>query len=600
MSNKDNDTDNVVELLKQPHFGKQDAGIPASVDPVMETTLVLTLDQLVEYDRNPRNAPNAEYETLRASYLKTGASNTLLVVTKRPGEERYFPAAGGNTRLRILKELWEETGDEKYYRIDCKFIPFRDDRKILIDHLVENDNRADYIFIDRAKGIFQIYDDLNDEHMKAHKKPLSQRAFIDLLVNEGYPKISQTQLIRFQYAVRLYEHIPLALDGGMHDNATRLLQKTQDSLKEFMDLASGGIPELAAEFDRFWNLILEDLDNPDGIDLDVVAHRIFEALAPTVARRVPELDDGQIIARLKHLWDQWREDRTLSVSLRQGSASRRADPHSTRAGSLHRYTEDERETFARDLGDSGGLPAGGESGSDTRHPDRQADQSGDGPLPPGGASGPPDHGGHAPDLSEHNLSGRQEQDPPPGGVEHTRAVERKIELYNGINEETFRYAQPLAESCGIGDLIVPIGKVGFGYVIDLPDPKRPMDSFARICWWLLWDFSGITTDPGSIPQHLEQELKGTRIAHNYAVIAGGRASATRQELDALPPDRRQAKILEIFRNVVNSTVPRSHDHCRFLLMMPPSQYRELTAFIEFRRKAHELYESIVEELERTS
>ena len=596
MSNKDNDTDNVVELIKQPHFGKQDSGIPASMDPVMETTLVLTLDQLVEYDRNPRNAPNAEYETLRASYIKTGASNTLLVVTKRPGEERYFPAAGGNTRLRILKELWEETGDEKYYRIDCKFIPYRDDTKVLIAHLSENDNRGDYIFIDRAKGIVGIYAQMKKENGGS----LSLRAFIKQVEDQGYSKLSLGQLSRFQYAVRLYEHIPQALDGGMHDRAVRRLQEVQDSLKEFMDLASGGIPELAAEFDRFWNLILEDLDNPDGIDFDVVAHRVFEALAPTVARRVPELDDGQIIARLQHLWDQWREDRTLSVSLRQGSASRRDDPYSTRAGSLHRYTEDERETFARDLGDSGGVPTGGESGSDTGHPDRQPDQSGDGSLPPGGASGLPGHGEHAPDLSEHNLSGRQGQDPPPGGAEHTRAVERKIELYNGINEDTFRYARPLAESCGIGDLIVPIGKVGFGYVIDLPDPKRPMDSFARVCWWLLWDFSGITTDPGSIPQHLEQELKDTRIAGNYAVIAGGRASATRQELDALPPDRRQAKILEIFRNVVNSTVARSHDHCRFLLMMPPSQYRELTAFIEIRRKAHELYESIVEELGRTS
>ncbi len=596
MVNKDNDTDNVVELLKQGHFGKQDAGIPESVGPVMETTLVLTLDQLVEYDRNPRNAPNAEYETLRASYIKTGASNTLLVVTKRPGEERYFPAAGGNTRLRILKELWEETGDEKYYRIDCKFIPFRDDTKVLIAHLSENDNRGDYIFIDRAKGIVGIYAQMKKENGGS----LSLRAFIKQVEDQGYSKLSLGQLSRFQYAARLYEHIPQALDGGMHDRAVRRLQEVQDSLKEFMDLASGGIPELAAEFDRFWNLILEDLDNPDGIDLDVVAHRMFEALAPTAARRVPELDDGQIIARLKHLWDQWREDKSLSVSLRQGSASRRDDPHSTRAGSLHRYTEDERETFARDLGDSGGLSAGGESPADSGELDHQAGQSGDSPLPPGGTSGLPGHGGHAPDLSEHNLSGRQGQDPPPGGAEHTRAVERKIELYNGINEDTFRYARPLAESCGIGDLVVPIGKVGFGYVIDLPDPKRPMDSFARVCWWLLWDFSGITTDPGSIPQHLEQELKDTRIAGNYAVIAGGRASATRQELDALPPERRQAKILEIFRNVVNSTVARSHDHCRFLLMMPPSQYRELTAFIEIRRKAHELYESIVEELGRTS
>ncbi|MYH90521.1 MAG: hypothetical protein F4128_06935, partial [Gammaproteobacteria bacterium] len=144
-SGKASGADNVVDFLKSTHFGDTVAGIPAAGDPVMETMLVLTLDQLTEYSRNPRKAPNAEFDTLKASYLKTGADKTLLVVTRRPGEELYFPAAGGNTRLRILKELWEETGTEKYFRINCKFVPWVDESQVLIDHLSENDNRSDYI-----------------------------------------------------------------------------------------------------------------------------------------------------------------------------------------------------------------------------------------------------------------------------------------------------------------------------------------------------------------------------------------------------------------------------------------------------------------------
>ncbi len=133
MAKKENDTDNVVKLLKAGHFGEEPE-IPASVDLLMETPLVLTLDQLVEYDRNTRNAPNSEYETLKASYIKTGAANTLLVVTKRPGEEFYFPAAGGNTRLRVLRELWDEFHDERYYRVHCKFISYENETKIQIAH----------------------------------------------------------------------------------------------------------------------------------------------------------------------------------------------------------------------------------------------------------------------------------------------------------------------------------------------------------------------------------------------------------------------------------------------------------------------------------
>ena len=190
MAKKDNETGNVVDLLKAGHFG--DAGIttPDSGEPVTETMLTLTLDELVEYDRNPRHAPNSEYDTLKASYLKTGADKTLLVVTKRPGEKKYFPAAGGNTRIRLLKELWEETGDERFFRINCKFIPFPGDTRVLVDHLSENDHRADYIFIDRARAVVDLYEQMNSEDVGT----LSQRAFIQRLKELGYPKLSQTQL----------------------------------------------------------------------------------------------------------------------------------------------------------------------------------------------------------------------------------------------------------------------------------------------------------------------------------------------------------------------------------------------------------------------
>ncbi len=296
MAKKENDTDNGVKLLKVGHFGEEPE-IPASVDPVMETPLVLTLDQLVEYDRNPRNAPNSEYETLKASYVKTGAANTLLVVTKRPGEEFYFPAAGGNTRLRVLRELWDEFHDERYYRVHCKFIPYENETKIQIAHLNENDNRGDIIFIDRAKVLIRIYEQLKEEN----GDNLSKRAFIQQIQDQGNSKLSRPQFDRFEYAVELYEYLPQALDAGLHIRAILRLKETHDKLNEFTDLASGGVPEISSEFDRFWNLILEDLDSPDGIDLDVVTQRIFESLAPTAASRFPELDDGQITARLKHL-----------------------------------------------------------------------------------------------------------------------------------------------------------------------------------------------------------------------------------------------------------------------------------------------------------
>ena len=334
MTKKDSDKNNVVDLLQVGHFG--DAGIttPDAGDPVTETMMVLTLDQLTEYSRNPRKARNAEYDALKASFIQTGTTKTLLVVTKRPGEELYFPQAGGNTRLRILKELWEETGNEKYYRVNCKFVPWMDETRVLVDHLSENDNRSDYIFIDRAKGICEIFDQLSGEQ----DGPLSQRAFIEKMLELGYPKLSRIQLQRFQYAVKLYDFIPQALDGGMHIRAIVRLQETLEGLRSFLSAACSGEPEIREAFEAQWGWELDKLDSPDGIDLDALPGMIFESLAPVAMQSAPDLELEEVTTRLKYLWRDWSADKSLSVSLRQGAARKREKYSPERPGPVTRYT----------------------------------------------------------------------------------------------------------------------------------------------------------------------------------------------------------------------------------------------------------------------
>ena len=72
MAKKDSDKGNVVDLLQVGHFGDPGITTPDAGDPVTETMMVLTLDQLTEYSRNPRKARNAEYEALKASYIVSG------------------------------------------------------------------------------------------------------------------------------------------------------------------------------------------------------------------------------------------------------------------------------------------------------------------------------------------------------------------------------------------------------------------------------------------------------------------------------------------------------------------------------------------------
>ncbi len=51
------------------------------------------------YDRNPRQAPNKCFAEIKES-IRTTLIQTPLVVTKRPGSDRYMISTGGNSRLK--------------------------------------------------------------------------------------------------------------------------------------------------------------------------------------------------------------------------------------------------------------------------------------------------------------------------------------------------------------------------------------------------------------------------------------------------------------------------------------------------------------------
>ncbi len=573
MATKDNDTDNVVDLLKQGHFGKQDAGIPASVDSVMETMLVLTLDQLKEYDRNPRRAQNAEYDALKASLIQTGTSKVLLVVTKRPGEGLYFPAAGGNTRLRILKELWEEFGDEKYRKVNCKFVPYQDETRVLVDHLSENDNRSDYIFIDRAKGVCEIYAQLAAEL----EGTLSERAFIGRLLELGYPKLSQRQFGRFKYAVSLYEYIPMALDGGMNDFTVRNLRSTLEDLKSFLSAACSGDPDVIAAYDEQWKWELDRLDSAEGIDLDTLPGMIFESLAPMAMQRAPDLEPDEVTARLKYLWKEWCVDRSLSVSLRDGSVSKREKYDPTRSAGTRVYSPDELDEYSRRQGyasDDGGRPDGSDDsgGSDTAGPGfgrKSVFSGGDATGHAKGTDRSPRSGGQDPG----SFSGAEYRETAPGSDSYPRLWARNLELAKTVASR-FEFGDYI-QTFGVGD---EVGVGGTGYWIDLPD--RRLEGYAVTVWWLLWDIAGVTEHVDFIPEMIRRKVTaGTLLEKNWVAVGEGQASLSRREIESFPPDRRNAELLQAFMHLVESGIPRVIDQARFFRLTGDSEYEALVEIL---------------------
>src|SRR5690606_27391251 len=106
-------------------------------------------------------------------------------VTRRKPEGQYMIADGGNTRLQALRELWEETGDEKFYRHDVVFKPWVDDEHALAGHLVENDQRGEMKMIERALAA-QIWIGMIEER---EESTLSQRKACEIMNKAGWTSV---------------------------------------------------------------------------------------------------------------------------------------------------------------------------------------------------------------------------------------------------------------------------------------------------------------------------------------------------------------------------------------------------------------------------
>jgi len=182
MATKPLSKEQVRGKLLQGAFATSPAAARLS-DPIVDTPMILTLEQLRPYDHNPRLNRNPRYDDLRASILSRGL-DAPPPVTRRPGEEHFIIRNGGNTRLAILNELWRETGEERFFRVHCLFRPWPNRGEILAltGHLAESDLHGELTFIERALGVERA----REFYQLEVDAPLSQRELAKLLKQDGY------------------------------------------------------------------------------------------------------------------------------------------------------------------------------------------------------------------------------------------------------------------------------------------------------------------------------------------------------------------------------------------------------------------------------
>ncbi|WP_297185350.1 ParB family protein [uncultured Porticoccus sp.] len=238
----------MASKLLADQFRRSGPDAEALSDPIADTPMTVTLEQLLPYDLNPRVTRNPRYEELKESIRKRGL-DTPPAITRRPGESHYIIRNGGNTRLAILNELWTETKDETFFRIQCLFRPWPERGEIvaLTGHLAENELHGGLTFIERALGIEKA----RELYEVESGITLTQTELARRLSADGYP-ITQPHISRMQDAVLyLLPAIPTVLYSGLgRPQIERLtaLRKSSERTWEALSMSRGAEMAFASLF----------------------------------------------------------------------------------------------------------------------------------------------------------------------------------------------------------------------------------------------------------------------------------------------------------------------------------------------------------------
>ncbi len=244
-------------------------------DPITKTEIPVTLDQLQPYELNPRRTRNPAYESILHSIESVGLDHPPRITRRNPDDEKYSIRDGGNTRLEILKELYDKYKElaenekdinlkqsllekaDSFYCIKCDFYPWYDDTQALAAHMRENENRGEIKFIEKALAVQQLHKLYLEEDREIatgkgeqfNKDKLSLRELSDRISNEGGWKVDNSHISRFNYTSNiLLDIIPDALWAGAGEPVVTKVRK------------------LFKAYETFWLATDQGKKNPDEIN----------------------------------------------------------------------------------------------------------------------------------------------------------------------------------------------------------------------------------------------------------------------------------------------------------------------------------------------
>ncbi|MFY0992322.1 ParB family protein [Halomonas sp. C05BenzN] len=304
------------DRLTQPGPRRQGQPVDAVTPPDQEMAVWVTLDMLKPYEHNPRQVQNSKYEDIKASIRAAGLKHKP-PVTQRPGEKHYTICDGGNTRLQILRELYEETGESRFHAFYALYRPWQSEVKMLTGHLSENDNRGQLLWIERAKGVM----DAKAMYEEESGESLSQRELVKRLSEDGY-QVAQSHISKMLYTVEhLLPTLPNTLYSGLGRPQVEKLISYREACRLIWERCTQEVePEGFAEA---WHQTMAWFDDEGQTEMNwgIVVDRLCGMLADNtgVHFNVCELTLDNIVTYRKRRWDleEHQAFEALDVELQQ-------------------------------------------------------------------------------------------------------------------------------------------------------------------------------------------------------------------------------------------------------------------------------------------
>lgn len=286
--------DAVLRSLLVPRpAANSDPALDKRPEVVIPVACELEIDRLRPYDRNPRHTENAKREELKESIRALGLLSPL-TVTRRPTdpEDSFMIQAGGNTRLGILNELWEETRDERFKKVTCLIVPWTSEPDVYARHLAENegDTRCELLLIDKAHALEEFRGLIEAET----GKEISQAAFVKKLEEFGLATISKRQYSRLVFVRRLDAWLPNSLRSG--DGLTHAVINQIQAINSLYLQIWNDRDRLESEYDSeyeyeiVWGAVLSKFDGDSDLNVSDFENELKSRLADEMNVKPGEIE----------------------------------------------------------------------------------------------------------------------------------------------------------------------------------------------------------------------------------------------------------------------------------------------------------------------